>query len=936
MKEKQTINLSIALALTVLAAGALSGCSGNSPAAKMRQARQFEHKGAYRKAAIELKEVVKEQPGNVSARLLLGKVSLQLGEPIYAQQQFEQAEKRGASSDSVLPLLADSLLGQGESKKLLKTVQIFPSQSSALQAKLFAARGQALLQLGKRKAAAAAFDRALHLVPEQPRALIGQAELALLKNDLAAAGQKLDAALKKNPTAMRAWVLKGNIAFQKKQLASAAADYRRAIKAPIQSESPFEKFVARGRLATILIQEKKDGEALEVINAMLKEAPQQPLPNYLRAVLAYREKHYNLAAEKLQIVLKGAPNNPNAQGLLGMIKERQGENEQAQMYLTGALSADPSNPDLVLALANLQLRMGNPDRALSTLNNAVGRGVSTPTVMRLLENTIMSVAQASQGLEYLRSHFLPEATNPGVQMSLAKAFISRGLDERAVSLLKKVQPSGEDAEAQKEELLVTALLAGGHKSGALRVARAAVSKHPNGARWHNLLGNLYVSLKRNDAARAQFLAARRLNPENAMATLSLASLALREQKFHEAINDLGYLHGNSGRPSAMILEARAYAGLKQHKKAVAILQEATQKYPDSPAPLLILVRYELGNHQPQIAKTQVEQALAHHPENAGLLNLLGLTQIVLKANQDAVQSFSKAAKEAPTNIKIRLNLAHAQIAANQIADAIRTLSGLRSAHPDNVAVLDLLAFAQMRNKQPKAAFAIAKAMQEKSSLKVQGNILEGRLFEAQHKYGNAALAFERAAHVSGNGAVLALAVTAREKGHINPPEKPLLDWVHQHEGSPNVTEIALLAQWYTQHNDLPQAAFWYRKVTEGHESYVPFMLNNLAMVYLMQHDSRALPTAQRAYRLAPHFAAVADTLGWIQFRAGDLRGAAIHLNQAVSEDPGNPDMRYHLASLLAKSGKKGEALKELNRALKTKGSFYEKPAAEALKEQLHG
>lgn len=932
VQESRSFNFVIPWVFFVLLAGSLSGCSGESPASRMKQARQYEQQGDYRKAAIELKQVVQKEPNNVAAHLLLGTVSLRLGEPIYAQQQFERAKKEGASPESVLPLLADSLLGQGSYKKLLATIRIAPSQSSQLQAELLAARGQALLMIKKPNSAAAAFDQALHLVPGQPRALIGQAELALSKDDLTAASEKLDAALNKNPTAMRAWILKGNIAYQQRHYSDAEADYRQAVKAPISDEPPLDKFVTHGRLASVLMQLGKNGEALKEINGMLQAASQSPLPNYLRAVLAYREKHYNLAAEKLQVVLKANPTSPNAQELLGIVKEKQGQNQQAEMYLTGALSADPSSPHLVIALARLQLKMGDSERAISTLNDAVGRGVTSPLVTGMLENLIMSVGQTRQGLAYLQQRLAPEAGNPNVQMTLARAFISHGINGQALALLKNVRASGEKETSQREVLLVTALLGSGRKAEALKTAKAVVDRHPKVALWHNLLGDVEAALQRNDAAREQYLTARRLDPENVGATFGLASLALRQLKFHEAINELRHLRGNSAEPRAMILMAHAYVGLGDQKKAVEILREATKKYPNAPAPLLILVRYELGNHQPQIAKDEVERALKHHPNNAALTNLLGVTQLAAGENKDAAVSFSNAAHEAPTVVAFQLNLARAQIAQGQITSAIKTLSGLRTAHPDNATVLFHLAEARMRNKQPKAAFAIVKSMQEKSHLKGQGDLLEGRLFEMQSNYASAANAFERAAQTLGNGSFLGLAVAAREKGQINPPEEPLLNWVHNHKQS--FAEEVLLAQWYSQHDDLRQAASWYRKLARGRGRYVPVMLNNLAMVYLKQHDPRALPTAERAYRLAPHIAAIADTLGWIQLQSGDLRHAAKYLKQAISEDPGNPDMRYHFADLLAKSGKREDALRELTRALETHGAFENRAAAKALKKQL--
>lgn len=934
MKQKRKSNPSVALAVFLLVTVILSGCSRENPATLMRRAQRYEHQGAYRKAAVELKGVIKKQPNNIAARILLGTVALQLGSPIYAQKQFERAQKEGASPDSIQPLLADAFLGQGHYKRLLKVIRVKPSQPVTVQARLLASRGQALIALKREKDAGAAFEQALHLDPGQPQALIGQAELALSSGDRAAASRRLDAALKGDDNAMRAWLLKGMIAVHEKRLDDAETDYRRAIKGTSLSVSPYERFMARGRLATVLMQEGKNRQALSLIDWMLHLSPRHPLPNYLRAILAYHQKHYNLASEKLQIVLDAAPNDARAQALLGVIKEKQGDLQQAEMYLTSAVAADPSNPHLVVALAQVQLQMGDHDRALSTLNDAIGRGVTNPMVTGMLENTIMSVGQSGQGLAYLKRKLLPEAHNAVVQMSLASAFMKAGLNGQALALLKKVQVGSGGTAARKEILLITTLLRSGNKLQALQEAKKMAKSQPRVALWHDVLGRLYMILGQDDAARAQFQVEKRLQPNSPESTINLAILALRERNFKEAIREVSSLHGNKQSPAAMLLLSRAYLGLGRDKKAVAVLQEAVDKYPDAPGPLLVMVRYDLGNHRPGAATALVERALSRHPDDAGLTDLLGLTQLAGGATGNAIRSFSKAVKEAPKVVGFQLNLARAQIAAKRFSDAVHTLSKAHKEHPADIMVTEALAFAQLRDKHPEAAFATAQTLQKESALKGRGDVLAGRLYEMQHDYAAADRAFEHAARQAGSGALLTMAVNAREAGHINPPEQPLLDWVHQHTG--DVAAIALLAQWYNQHHFYGPAAHWYRELTKGHGRYVPIMLNNLALVYLKLRDQRALPAAERAYREAPHVAAIADTLGWVQLRRGNLREANKYLNQAVLEDPDNPDMLYHLAYLMARSGKKDAALKELARAFEIKGAFDERAAAEALRKQLHG
>ena len=79
-------------------------------------------------------------------------------------------------------------------------------------------------------------------------------------------------------------------------------------------------------------------------------------------------------------------------------------------------------------------------------------------------------------------------------------------------------------------------------------------------------------------------------------------------------------------------------------------------------------------------------------------------------------------------------------------------------------------------------------------------------------------------------------------------------------------------------------------------------LNNLAWLYYEQGDDRAEATARRAYDLAADNPAVVDTYGWILTEKGKVAEGLEALTKAVKLAPDNPDIRYHHAAALARSG----------------------------------
>jgi len=71
--------------------------------------------------------------------------------------------------------------------------------------------------------------------------------------------------------------------------------------------------------------------------------------------------------------------------------------------------------------------------------------------------------------------------------------------------------------------------------------------------------------------------------------------------------------------------------------------------------------------------------------------------------------------------------------------------------------------------------------------------------------------------------------------------------------------------------------------------------------------------------MAPASPSAADTLGWLLFLQGDVSRSEKLVAAAAKTDARNPEIRYHLGAILAKLGKRAEARKELELALRSPG-----------------
>ena len=105
-------------------------------------------------------------------------------------------------------------------------------------------------------------------------------------------------------------------------------------------------------------------------------------------------------------------------------------------------------------------------------------------------------------------------------------------------------------------------------------------------------------------------------------------------------------------------------------------------------------------------------------------------------------------------------------------------------------------------------------------------------------------------------------------------------------------------------------------------------------IYQKQGDlAKAKEAAERAVALAPRDAAIADTLGWIMIAQGDNAAALKYLKTAGASSR-DPDIQYHLAVALQRTGQAADAKALLESILGSGGAFRSKADAEKLLQEL--
>lgn len=113
-------------------------------------------------------------------------------------------------------------------------------------------------------------------------------------------------------------------------------------------------------------------------------------------------------------------------------------------------------------------------------------------------------------------------------------------------------------------------------------------------------------------------------------------------------------------------------------------------------------------------------------------------------------------------------------------------------------------------------------------------------------------------------------------------------------------------------------------------------LNNLAYALgvHLKSPKEALPFARRAVAAAPESAGILDTLGWIEYLAGNTTEAVRLLTEASRRAPGNAEIRLHAAIVSAAAGSWAETDTHLKEALRLDPSLAKREDVVSLQRKL--
>jgi putative PEP-CTERM system TPR-repeat lipoprotein len=563
---------------------------------------------------------------------------------------------------------------------------------------------------------------------------------------------------------------------------------------------------------------------------------------------------------------------------------------------------------------------------MNPINNA-SKLQLTAIAIGLLSTSSLSIASTYNPMEHPQNNFsMLEQLNPNV-------------DEpgKTKSILESLQQS-ELSSKRAQYLEILDLLKQNKLEEAGNKIADFLKKHPDEADYYNLQALLETLKKDLIAAQQNYDKALRLEPQNNLALLGSAKLALDEGQLEKAQNlankaianndktinaylmlaDIAYKQKNYAEVEKLLLTAKdkasydinveieAIKGLgkfyglqKQPEKILSLCDDLVRRYPNNTLALDMLAQAQLFNNQKALAEQSLQKIIGLDKQNIGSRLLL-----------------ARLLSEYPDKAKETLTL----------------LDETTKIAPDKPEAIILKTAYLIKHQQYPEALALANKIDLQFPKLILGKLLAGDTYLAQKQYEKANEHYQLAYKAQPNDKILLIIADMFIIQKKPADAIKLLN--NALEKTPKDLAIHFkLATIYQQQNDSTLAETHYDAMLAEQSDNV-LALNNLAILYAQKNDPRALDLAKRAYDKAPESPAILDTYGHMLLKQNQASESLKLLEKAAVLAPKQNDIQLHLAEAYASNNNTTKAIAILEPLVNSDVEFSEKKTAISLLESL--
>lgn len=834
----------------------------------LSRADKLRKEGNLRASIIDLKTVLQKSPKMGDARLMLGRIYIDIGDSESAIKELTVAQELGANEREINFLLGRARLLRGDYENLLAEYKVEKDFSAVRSSQYHLLRGLAMHSLGRFaeaednfKAANAAYIKDIneerpHLkvteLPEFVDAIIGLTNVALDQRKWSSAESLLARATALSPDKAEVLGAKGELAFARENYAESEMAFKGAF-----AKKPNSLRLQIGLARAQVTLEKYD-EAIVNLEAVLKYFPNHILTNYYRSLAASQSQDYESAKLYSDKILKIRPNYVQAHLVAGIANFALRNFEQANLHLGRYLQTSPSNSDAQRLHAITKLQLSEPSEALDILMPLAKKKSDDGALLSLI-----ATAAAKSGDLILAKDFYAKAVdvdpdNANAKYRLAMAKLSTGETSEGLLELEKAA-KGSPGFIRNQYTLLTHYLQEKAYEDALKTARKLREALPDSINpligegialtglgdWANALKayekaleiepthigaaygvfEVHFNNKAYEKARAVYDRILEARPKHTTTLLRLIAL---EQYLGNTkrVPDL-LTRAIESDPTAVtprLLAAQEALSQGRPQRALANLQAIAEKNSEDPRVLQLIGRAQIAARKPGEAARALEKLVRIQPNSAAAHYLLAQSYALLGNRQRMQEALQKTLELDPKLLVAGIANVRGLAVDGKLELAKTQLATLKTTFPDNVDVLVLEAWLLRRTGKPGDAVAV--------------------LDKAQAKLDNETVAIDRS-------------TALWEADRRDDAATELYRWVAKNPGKFRAQhELANMLIILDRRKEARETLTSLSK--KYPENWLYFV--NLADLLRTDDADAALPYAERAYELAPQMPPVLMTL----------------------------------------------------------------------------
>jgi putative PEP-CTERM system TPR-repeat lipoprotein len=707
----------------------VSGCNTAPSSERLLSAHQEYKNKNYPAVIIQLKNLIRDEPQNKEARLLMAKSQYQLGNFLNAEKEFIRSIELGTELEELSHYYINTLYAIEDHIGITNFWEENNTKLTKLsRAEIAPIISLAFLHQTKRKNSfeVATLGKNLAIEIQSPELIMINTAVANSYNqpaDIDKTIKELSESCESYPTRWIICNLLGNALFSEKRFNDAA----QVLEGILQQKPNHTLLVLK--LADSYIKGGNNEKADIYVNALLKKHPDQPFVNLLAASIELRKENFETSLNHINSSMNSGLVTPQAKLIAGIVHYYLGNDEQALYHIQGLRNAFPNNPLITKLYVSLQLRLGD----INSIKNAYSE--SSPSeenseIFALASLEFLKSGDSKKSTELLQEIDISLIKNQKILNSVSLIKLATG-DNSGINDLENSLTALEAELADRNDiskvkiLLISSLLANDEKEKALNYVNDWIIKSPNTVvnkllliqierknknmndmKIEKIFNEILEIAPNNEEANLFYGQKNYLNGEFTKATkyyaevittnkfnlLAIQGYYYSQKKLNNASQALTYLEGKFKNIDGDFLErltlAQFYLLTNQPIKTIDLLEGITAENNTLKAQTILAEAYFENNDFEQAISIYEEQ-LKKNNINMQLISKLAIAYEKSGNLHKATSSFETLKLSYPNNTQIGLVLANFQLFDNKQAESIIYIESLTEQQQNHPAVIGL-------------------------------------------------------------------------------------------------------------------------------------------------------------------------------------------------------------------------------------------------------